>query len=386
VRRGDGSPWNALALVAALGLAAAVGVAAVIRSERPGPAPRATPTPVASPSPTPTEAGELGGVGPHLVLALPDGTVVAHDLPSGRETALGAVTGPAVAASLRQPTAGRAVVFLASDGSVWRVTRTGLERVARVPPSAGRRPAAAAASPDGARLAVLLLEPAPTLAVVDAVDGSVDEVRFRGQGAPGPIEPGGFSLGGTVVYGTVWCGCPEPEAGLYAVEVPSGVVTPVPSGRSVPAGRFVLAPEGQTLLFGTASSRPCPDRPGRCEAGPFSLRRLAAGERLSETLRQAPDASLDPAALSPDGRLVLLARRDPAGGPTRFELAEASTGRARPTPLVARIPPGASALALLDETRLVVRLAPPDAALAAVGPDRVTRVGPPGAVLLGWLR
>jgi hypothetical protein len=374
--------WNAVALVSTLALAAVVAVVAVARSDRE--AAKATPSPSSaspSPSPSPTEPGELGGKGPFVVFSTSDVGVVAYDLDSGVQTRLGSIKTSPVIEGSRQPGTGRLVAFPTEDGTVWQVTRKGLAEVGSIPRSAGTTFLGRAASPDGRRLATLALEPAPALVLVDLADGRVEVKRggFRGDEPEEPLLPVGWSLGGTIVYQVPFCRCETWTPGLWAVDLEAESIAVVPGTRSDQLGRFVMTQEGQSLLYGT-------------EGPPFSLRRVASGQRGADVIRQSRDASLSPLALSPDGRLALLERKDPRTGRIRFEMAEADTGDAVTREVVSRIPSGAFPLALLSDEIAVVSV--PGASgpnVILVREDRIIPLASSTAtgadpVYLGWLR
>jgi hypothetical protein len=380
----NGNPratWNIVAVVATLALAAVVAVVAVTRSDREAATPTPSPSLSPSPSPSATEPGELGGRGPYVVFSSSDLGVIAYDLETGRSETLGSVdASPAIEGS-RQPGSGRLVAFPTESGAVWQVSRSGLARVGSIPATTGTTLIGRAVSPDGRRLATLALEPAPALVLVDLADGRVEVKRggFRGDEPEEPLLPVGWSLGGTIVYHVPFCRCPRWTPGLYAVDLEAESIAVVPGTRSDQIDRLVMTQEGQSLLYGTGGP-------------PFTLRRVASGQRGADVLRQSRDASLDPGALSPDGRLVLLERIDPRTQRGRMELAEADTGDAVTRDIVSRIPSGAFPLALLSGDAAVVSISESSGpAIILVREDRTVPLASStttGAdpVYLGWLR
>jgi hypothetical protein len=380
----NGNPratWNIVAVVATLALAAVVAVVAVTRSDREAASPTPSPSLSPSPSPSPTEPGALGGRGPYVVFSSSDLGVIAYDLETGRAQTLGTLdTSPTIEGS-RQPGNGRLVAFATEDGAVWQVSRSGLARVGAIPATTGATLIGRALSPDGRRLATLAQEPAPALVLVDLADGRVEVKRggFRGDEPEEPLLPVGWSLGGTIVYHVPFCRCPTWTEGLYAVDLEAESIAVVPGTRTDQIEQLVMTQEGQSLLYGTGGP-------------PFTLRRVASGQRGADVLRQSREASLDPSALSPDGRLVLLERIDPRTQRGRVELAEADTGDAVTRDFVSRIPSGATPLALLSDDAAVVSISGSSGpTLVLVHEDRAVTLAASTTTgsspeYLGWLR
>lgn len=372
--------WNVVALVSTLALAAVVAVVAVTRSDEPTASPAASPSVSVSPSPSPSP-GELAGAGPFIVLWSGDGKVVAYDLPTGRATTLGTIEPRPVIEAPRQPGGGRLVAFPTESGEVWKVSREGLTRVATIPPASAGSLAGRAVSPDGRRMASLTLEPDPGLVVVDLEDGGIDirAGEFRGDSPDEPLLPVGWSLGGTILYELPFCRCPSWSEGLFAVDLEASSISVVPGTRSDRLDRFVLSQEGQTLLYGT-------------EGPPYELRRVAAGQRGADVIRESRDASLEPVAVSPDGRLVLLERTESRTGRVRYELADTESGDAVRRDTISRIPAGARGLALLPDQDAIVVGVPvaTGTAIVLVREDRTQTLGTADGsgdpLYLGWLR
>jgi len=382
--------WNAVALVATLGLAVVVAVVAVTRSELKAPAPSPSASAPQLPTATPS-AGGLNGTGPYIVYATGAG-VFAYDVSSGERISLGSLDGAPITERSRQPGGGRVVAFPTGDGSVWSVTRRGMQRVGAIPPQDGERFEGAVVSPDDDTLAVGALSPDAALVLVDLSSGRSTLVprKPRGHYPPEPLLPVAWSLGGTVVYQVPYCQCGAGSLGLYTLDTNTGASSVVSGTRSTLFFRFVVSASAQSLFYGTGTSRRCASGESTpCEGPPFFLRDLAAGRRGATVLKRASDASFIPAAISQDGGLLLVERVDPSTGATRIEL-YADDGSVQPP--IRGIPKGALPLGLLP--RDVVVAASPEGkfALYMIRGGRAILLADqspatdPAPVYLGWLR
>lgn len=382
--------WNVFALVATLGLATAVAVVAVTKTEDT----IVVPEPSRSPSPSPsasvaTPGGPIEGEGP-FVLYANRGRVFAYDIASAATVVLGSLDGTPASQRSRQPGNGRIVAFPTVDGSVWTIARSGMKKAARIPQSAGTSFEGSVVSPDDRRLAVAALTPDPATVLVDLNTGrsTLVERTRRGQYPADPLLPVAWGLGGEVVYEVPFCQCDRPVDGLYALDSATGNSTLVSSTRDTSLFRFVVSSSGQALFYGAATPHRC--RSGEsepCEGAPFFLRRLAAGQRGSETIRRDSGAAFFPDAISEDGTM-LVTRVVPGETTTRVERYDA-TGARRTS--IRGIPSGALPVALLDDDAVVATTGSPGTIVVVRGGKAETivrsdalRDEPP--LYLGWLR
>lgn len=382
--------WNVFALVITLALAAAVAIVAVTKTEDtivvPGPTRSPSPSPSASVA---TPGGALEGEGP-FVLYANRGRVFAYDIASASTVVLGAVDGTPASQRSRQPGNGRLVAFPTVDGSVWTIARSGMKRAGRIPQSAGTSFEGSVVSPDDRRLAVAALTPDPVTVLVDLNTGKatlVERTR-RGQYPEDPLLPVAWGLGGEVVYEVPFCQCDRPVAGLYALDSATGSSTLVSGTRDASLFRFVVSASGQTLFYGDATSRRC--RTGEsepCQEAPYFLRRLAAGQRGSESVRRATDAAFFPDAISTDGTM-LVTRVVPGETTVRVERYDANGARRTS---IRGIPGNVFPVALLDDEVVVATTGSPGTIVVVRGGKAETIVRsdtladePP--LYLGWLR
>lgn len=370
------SLWHIVAVIATLALAVVVAVVAVTRDER---EPAAAESPSPSPAPTATASPSgLPGDGPYVVYA--NGfDLFAFDVSTGDETRLGTLRDDPVPERSRQPGTGRVVAFATVGGDVWSVTRSGAERVGAIPQDAGTSFAGGAASPDDRKLAVAALGPEASVIVMDLQSGrpTVIPRTQRGEYPDDPLIPIAWGLGGTLVYQVPYCECDTGPPGIYALDLTTASSTRLSGTTSESFFLLAVSPSGQALYYGTASEEP-----------PFSLRRLAAGQRGSSVLERASDTSFIVDAISTDGRF-LLARR-PAnrnGATTRLELYDAEGDR-QPTPRGAPAG-GVRGLALLPRDILILHTETGGIVMVQQGRARtiLEGTGPPGAAsaYLGWL-
>jgi hypothetical protein len=314
----QGSAWNIVALIASLGLAAVVAVVAVSRSDRPGPASGESPSPSPSTSASPTAPGSLAGHGPYVVYATGAGEVVAYDTAAKQFVSMGRIDGPPVTQYPRQPGNGDIVAFATDEGTVWKVAREGLDRVALLPVS---RPAlldGGAVSRDGRRLAVAYTGPDPELMIVNLTNGRTQAISREGGSSnrypDEPLVPVGWSLGGSLVYQMPVCDCDTGSPGLYLYDLDAERSTLIPAtAQDEFFQRFAVSPDGQQLLWSDVEDRP------------YVLRRLSAGRSGATVIRRDADQRVNAIAWAPDGRSVLLDLFEEGGGRS-FELADPESG------------------------------------------------------------
>lgn len=378
--------WNVVALIATLGLAATVAVVAATRAQEKAPEPARSAAPSPSPSPARTSSpGTLDGDGPYVVYATRGG-VLAFDIVSGSTVALGALDGTPVAVSSHQPGRGSLIAFPTADGVVWTIARGGMKRVGVIQ---GSEVDGAVIAPDDRRLAVAALSPKPATVIVDLNTGKATTIeRKRGSQYPdAPLLPVAWNLGGEVLYQVPYCQCDDAIAGMYALDTQARTSTLVTGTRTVPMLDFVISASGQALVYGDAtSSRRCQDEPSPCRVAPYFLRKLAAGQRGSETLRRADDASFSPDALSSDGTTMLVTRGSREGKETRVERYDADGNRLAP---IRGFPAEAVPVALLDDDVVIATTSFSIVVVRAGKAETIARSDPQGddaPVFLGWLR
>lgn len=371
------SAWNIVALIATLGLAATVAVVAVSRSDRPGASPEGSPTASASPSPSPTAPGALAGTGPYLVYAVASGEVFAYDVDGGQWVSMGNADADPVPQRARQPGSGLAVAFATETGTVWRVDRQGLDRVALLPVNNPLELEGGSVSRDGRRFAIALRGADPELLIVNLGNGRTSALaRRRGSGnrypEDAPLVPIGWSLGGSLVYQRPSCNCADEAPGLYLYDLENERSTIVQTTAQELVDRSAISPDGQEVVWGDATA----------------LRRLAAGRQSATVLRRVSSGRIFSDVLwSTDGTslLVAIGPADP-DGERIFELTDPESGdRLR---AVTGVPSDAVLLALLPGRVIVVATGGiTDRRLVTFvdGAEKVVaEEGSP--VFLGWLR
>lgn len=368
--------WNIVALIATLGLAATVAVVAVARSDRVRPEAEGSPTASASPSPSPTAPGKLAGRGPYLVYALASGEVFAHDTAAEQWVSMGTIDAPPVPRYLHQPGPGLIVAFATEEGTVWRVDREGLARVALLPVSAPDLVEGGTVSRDGRRLA-LTVGGVNELIVVNLVNGRTSAVPRRTGSAnryppDSALVPVGWSLGGSLVYQRPVCFCEDGDPGLYVFDLDGERSTIVQATARDVLDGFALSPDGQRLVWSDEDT----------------LRSLAAGRQSATVLRRAPeDEFFADLVWSSDGASLLVSfTGDPFGDPARWELADPESGDRRRD--VLGIPANGSIVALLPGRLIVVEAgSDADRRLLTIVDGSEKVVAEEGApVFLGWLR
>ena len=369
--------WNIVALIATLGLAATVAVVAVTRSDRDGPAAGGSPTASASPSPSPTAAGKLAGRGPYLVYALASGEVFAYDTAAEQWVSMGSIDGRPAPRYVHQPGSGLVVAFATEEGTVWRVDREGLARVALLPVNAPDDVVGGTVSRDGRRLA-LTVTGVDELVIVNLANGRTSVIpRGTGSGNRYPddlaLVPIGWSLGGSLVYQLPVCFCEDGDPGMYIYDLEAERSTVLaPTSRDVLSGQFALSPDGQRLVWSDEDA----------------LRGLAAGRQSATVLRRAPDEEFfTDLHWSTDGASLLVSFADsPFGSPVRWEFADPETGDRRRDAL--GIPSGAEIVALLPGRLIVVEVgSEAEQRLLTIADGREKVVADEGSpVFLGWLR
>lgn len=388
-----------------LGILALIGGLAAVELTRPGgerrpPVPAAqspTPTDGASPAPAPG----LAGAGPFVVYARASGEVFAFGVTSRQTVFLGRIDGRRVDEPPRQPARGRVIAFPTETGAVWRVSRQGLARVGEVRVEPGWLMSGFAVSPDGRRLATAVEGPTPLLVLVDLRSGRstlLGRERRSGRYPPEPLVPIAWSLGGSVLYQIPVCRCEDGSPGLYSYDLSTATSSVVPSTRSISLYRFAISPEGQAVVYRTATARRCRgDEAEPCEGPPFFLRRLGAGQARSSVLLRGSDAFFDEVVWSVDGLRLVVELRRPGSGRSRLELVDADTGEELEGALDA-VPPDAVPAALLPGDLLVAMVdrtpagREPSRSLVLLSGGRLVTVAtggigrPDEPLVLGWLR
>ncbi|MGH2785696.1 MAG: hypothetical protein ACRDJ1_10580 [Actinomycetota bacterium] len=372
------SVWNVVALIAGLGLAAVVAVVAVSRSDRPGAEAEGTPSASASPSPSPTAPGTLAGQGPYLVYATGSEEIIAYDTAAKQWISMGNVDGPPVTQHARQPGSGLVAAFATDDGTVWRVDREGLERVALLPVSDPRLLDGGTVSRDGQRFAIAMTGPDPELMIVNLGNGRTAALPRRSSGGnrypdDAALVPIGWSLGGSLVYQLPVCNCADGAPGLYLYDLATERSTIVQTTAQGSLDRSAISPDGQEVIWGDGQT----------------LRRVGAGRQSAAALRRASGGRIFSSVLwSTDGTSLLLAigPSDPGGEPTIRELVDPESGDRERT--VPGIPEEGLPLALLPGRRVVVHIdggSDPRLSIFVDGTEAVLSKGE-GLVFLGWLR
>lgn len=370
------SGWNVVALIATLGLAAVVAVVAVTRSDRSTPQAGGSPSASPSPSPSPTAPGSLAGRGPYLVYALASGEVFAYDTAAEQWVSMGDIDARPVPRYVHQPGSGEVVAFATEGGTVWRVDRDGLNRVALLPVNAPGLVEGGTVSRDGRRFAVTV-KAVDELIIVNLVNGRTSVLPRRTGSAnryppDSALVPIGWSLGGSLVYQLPVCFCEDGDPGLYIYDLGAERSTIVQAtARDVLHG-FALSPDGQRLVWSDDDT----------------LRGLAAGRQSTTVLRRAPDGlSFTDLLWSTDGASLLISFGDePFGDPTQWEFADPETGERRRAAL--GIPDDGTIVALLPRGLIVVE-AGSDAEhrlLTLVDGREKVVAGEGAPVFLGWLR
>jgi hypothetical protein len=388
------SVWNVVAVIVTLALTVAVAVVAVTKGEPKLFEAAPTLSPSASPSASPSPKG-LDGDGPFIVYATDQGAF-AYDVAGGTTKRLGSLTDLPVGERSHQPGNGRVVAFPTQDGSVWRVTRAGMARVGVIPSADGDRFQGAVLSPDDRRLAVEALAPEPATLIVDLDTGrttAIRRVERRGNTYPKDFDllPIAWSLGGSLIYEIPSCdGCDGIPGGLYTIDTSKGTSTLVTgTGQSYFLDSAISA-SAQSVFYGTATRRRCPPGPaaGPCSGPPFALRRLAAGRRGPETLERDDAADFRPAAISPDGGLLLVRRVNHNTEKERVDLFTADGQRESP---IRGLRADAEPLALLPRDVVVATLGADEPSLVVVSGGRSRTVATKATgddsvpVFLGWL-
>jgi hypothetical protein len=349
------SLWNLLAIVATLALTVAVAVVAVTKA---GPEIlEAVPTATASPSPSASESPKgLEGDGPFVVYAAA-GAVYAYDVDSGSTKRLGDLRGKPSNERSRQPGSGRLVAFLTDDGTVWTVTRAGMQRAGVIPSADGEQFDGSVLSPDDRKVAVAALAPDPATLIMDLETGRTAVIRrTRGRSAypPEPLLPVAWSLGGTLLYQIPLCRCDAGSPGLYTLDTVKGTSAVVSGTEKTRFYQFAVSNSAQALYYGTGTARRCRSNElAPCQGAPFTLRKLAAGQRGSDVLVRANDASFLASAISPSGDLLLVARVFSGSELGRVELYSAAGDR---EPSVRGLVRGARPVALLPRDVVVAEL------------------------------
>ena len=375
------SAWNIVALIATLGLAAVVAVVAVTRSDRRGPAAEGSPTASPSASASATAPGSLAGRGPYVVYANGTGEVFAYDVSAKQWVTMGRIDGPPVPQHARQPSSGEVVAFATDGGTVWKVTRQGLDRVALLPVSRPELLEGGVVSRDGRRFAVGQTGADPELLIVNLANGRTQAIP-RASGSSNrypdePLIPVAWSLGGSLVYQMPVCDCDDGSPGLYLYDLEAERSTLIAATAQDDFFQgFALSPDGQQLLWSDVGGRP------------FVLRRLSAGRSGSTVVRRDADERVNAIRWAPDGRSVLLDLAG-VGGARSFELADPESGDTQRT--IAGMPDRVAIEALLPGRVVVVsEIAglndPPMLVIVAAGEASTIAESDQEPVFLGWLR
>jgi hypothetical protein len=282
------------------------------------------------------------------------------------------------------------VALATIDGSVWTVSRAGMKRIGQIPGRLGTSFEGSALSPEDRRLAVAALTPRASTVTVDLSTGAATAIPRKrgGQYPPEPLLPVAWSLGGGLLYEVPFCQCPEGAPGLYALDTATGNASLVAGTRTTRLANFVVSSSGQALFYGEGTSRRCRSgEPEPCGQAPYFLRRIAAGQRGTETIRRATDAAFLPDAISLDGTSMLVTRRVAGGTTSRVERIDADGERLSS---FRGLPPGATPLALLAGDVVVVGTTAPWT-IAVVGEGKAETIarsdvaGDGAPRFLGWL-
>lgn len=375
------SAWNVVALIAGLGLAAVVAVVAVSRSDRLAAGGDDQPTASPSASASPTAPGALAGRGPYVVYATGAGEVSAYDTAGKQWVSMGRIDDSPVPQHLRQPGNGEVVAFATDAGTVWKVTREGLDRVALLPVGRPELLEGGTVSRDGRRFAIAQTGAAPELMIVNLTNGRTQAIP-RGSGSSNrypdeALVPVGWSLGGSLVYQMPVCDCDSGSPGLYLYDLESERSSLISAtAQDDFFQRFALSPDGQQLLWSDVADRP------------YLLRRLSAGRSSATVIRRDAAERVNAITWAPDGRSILLDLFAESGGRS-FELADPESGDVQRA--LDGIPERVAIEALLPGRIVVVSelgaVEEPTALVIVAGGDAVTVAeSDQEPVFLGWLR